>query len=1196
MNKKYIVRLSDEECAVSNVYIRKRHKKKGQVQFVNGPVPFSVPFYLFSNIRNVKNLTSTSSAFKRKVLHMEPENRNKSGDPTGRFDTGRHSKLLSSASDKAHGSIWTKIQLFWLGCKSWLWGYDFFVSYHWLSGGQYAVNLAQRLRERRYEVFLDRAEYAMGDDWKTVGERAIDNTSRLILIATREAVTISQPVEREVTRFTKRDRHVIPIVFEDRFSDLIREEFAVLRQIRDSQLFIEDNLPNLNKGPSDSTVEQLIRSHKVMRRRNVRALLVLIPALDVLAFATWAIISKGQAVSAQIEAKGALAGEMAERRSAETARDVAISEKKKALVELAHVNWVQGFDERKTDRSMVAGLHFLKAARYLEDAGELGRLRSSIHAAISLQDSIGFVIPDIRINGAKNGRNNSQVLTWGSDGYVRLWDTSSKDPVRQWRHEGSVEDAIFNRDETRILTSCADGTVRLWKTDSNTEISVFKHKNVSSAAFNEDESCILTWNSSHHTSTTWQEGTNDPPRNTSDGRARLWDLSTAQNSTGTALLREWDHDSNFSAPLLSRNGSHVVTWDADSVAWFWNVSREQPLRRWQHQGSVSGATFDKNESHVLTWSKAATVRLWRTDSDVALREWNHEASVNGASFDRNESKVLTWSNDGTAGIWDISSGSRTRRWTHDKPIVGAKFNSGETRVLTWSYDGTIRLWDIESDRLIRQFKYDGAVSDAVFNRNSSRVLVWGNSRMARLWDVESEKPIRTWVHEGELSGTAFNADESGVLTWSVDGSARVWNILSERPDNELWNAQSGLSYAVLNKNGHHVLGWGDTGNAQLWDLGSRQKRQIWNHGGDPQCGRLEDFWYINGELQKGRKPTTAIWSRPFQSLSYWNSNLTYSGSELNSDASRVLTWSNDGNAQIWEITLEKPRRVWSSECDIYGATFGNDGEMVLTWSWDGTARIFDVKSQKAIRNWQYDQELDGINHGATFNKGVSRVLTWATDHKSRLWNVVSNPPTLLWESRQNQNGAFFNLNGSKFVAWGDSGAEVWGVLDDNPQLLWKSSEPSDHISINGDATRIVTTSFNEALLWDVTRNERVRVWKSKAIVLGAMFSRDESRVLIWDRDGNVTLHDIGSDDVIRQWNLGPNPVSAAFTNDESSILTWEMRGRARLLDIFIDESMSLDERYLRYEIDSGMTLDSEGRPKILTLEEWNHKRQMVEGG
>lgn len=69
--------------------------------------------------------------------------------------------------------------------KNSLWGYDFFISYHWASGGPYAQELAEALRARGFDVFLDRAEYASGDNWQTVGEVALKNTQRLVLIATR---------------------------------------------------------------------------------------------------------------------------------------------------------------------------------------------------------------------------------------------------------------------------------------------------------------------------------------------------------------------------------------------------------------------------------------------------------------------------------------------------------------------------------------------------------------------------------------------------------------------------------------------------------------------------------------------------------------------------------------------------------------------------------------------------------------------------------------------------------------------------------------------------------------------------------------------------------------------------------------------------------------------------------------------------
>src|SRR3954470_12711143 len=101
----------------------------------------------------------------------------------------------------------------WRKLANWFWGYDYFVSYHWDSGGAYAVSLAQRLRDRNYDVFLDRREMAAGEDWKRAGQRAIRNTRRFVLVATRKAVTASTPVEYEVRLFTSRGRHVIPIVF-----------------------------------------------------------------------------------------------------------------------------------------------------------------------------------------------------------------------------------------------------------------------------------------------------------------------------------------------------------------------------------------------------------------------------------------------------------------------------------------------------------------------------------------------------------------------------------------------------------------------------------------------------------------------------------------------------------------------------------------------------------------------------------------------------------------------------------------------------------------------------------------------------------------------------------------------------------------------------------------------------------------------
>ena len=43
--------------------------------------------------------------------------------------------------------------------RNWLWGYDFFISYHWASGGTYAVNLA--VGSSRVDLQACKLEYSI---------------------------------------------------------------------------------------------------------------------------------------------------------------------------------------------------------------------------------------------------------------------------------------------------------------------------------------------------------------------------------------------------------------------------------------------------------------------------------------------------------------------------------------------------------------------------------------------------------------------------------------------------------------------------------------------------------------------------------------------------------------------------------------------------------------------------------------------------------------------------------------------------------------------------------------------------------------------------------------------------------------------------------------------------------------------------
>lgn len=65
-----------------------------------------------------------------------------------------------------------------------IFGYDCFVAYTWADGSKYADSLYEKLRAQGFTVFLDKEEYARGDNWSLLGRRALKKARQLILVAT----------------------------------------------------------------------------------------------------------------------------------------------------------------------------------------------------------------------------------------------------------------------------------------------------------------------------------------------------------------------------------------------------------------------------------------------------------------------------------------------------------------------------------------------------------------------------------------------------------------------------------------------------------------------------------------------------------------------------------------------------------------------------------------------------------------------------------------------------------------------------------------------------------------------------------------------------------------------------------------------------------------------------------------------------
>jgi WD40 repeat protein len=760
-----------------------------------------------------------------------------------------------------------------------LWGYDYFVSYHWGSGGAYAVALAQRLRDRGYDVFLDRAEYAMGDDWKGVGERALRRTQRLVLVATREAVTASKPVEHEVELFTARGRQVIPVVFfemtddgkRNTLADLSRSEHLVLRLLPESHLYIEEDLANLPRGPSDGAggvLEQLTHTYRVMRRRDVRALVLLVVAAVLTGFAAFATLSYANALT---ERNAALRAAEAEGR----AKDRANEERNRAVREarIAEAGRLAALADANRDKRLdLAALLAVEAVRteptpntrsaLLSVLQARPRIRTFLHGDTGRVTSVAFS-PDGKTLAAGAFDHNYQNR-------LMLWDLSpgaAPTPKTLAIPEGRLQSVAFSPDGRTLAGGYATigradeerNGVILWESGSLRRLSqkaLGKRQEVRSVAFSPDGATLAA---SHGYTIVGGSG----------GGVMLWDVSKSSFLAGRSL----DAPSDVASLAFSPDGRTLAggfgsgTYGDRHGVQLWDTPTgrprsDKPLAA--AEGDVVSVAFGKDGKTLAAGTndpsfrkKVSSVILWNTatlervdpaampvpEGDVGCVAFSNDGKTLAAGFSDHD-------RGGGAILWDVA----TRGRLADKPVAVPE---GEVRAVAFGPHGNtlatafgqlfgpggVVLWDLTAPQLpaVRWIEHrEGAVAGVALSPDRSLLAAGCDTGEGKgcvvLRDLRAEgsPPVESLpLTEGRPANVFFSPDGQSLLACYTDrgdrGGVAIWSVATRQrlPQTPLKVKGGKHARAAVGPDGRSVaIGYQalfGPGDLVVWDVPSRRQ-------------------------------------------------------------------------------------------------------------------------------------------------------------------------------------------------------------------------------------------------------------------------------------------------------------------------------------------------------------------------------------
>jgi WD40 repeat protein len=608
---------------------------------------------------------------------------------------------------------------------NWLWGYDFFISYHWESGGTYAVNLAAKLRDRGYDVFLDRSEYAMGDKWKKVGEIALRNTHRLVLIGTRDAIFNSKPVEHEVVTFTDRGRQCIPIFFGNTFSIEAQENRSknvVLDRMPVDTLHVEDTYENLTIGPSIAVIEKLTAAHGIMRRRQLRrrfiVLIILVLTLLVVATAIAAIYSAM-----------AWKNEQASYESAEQ--------------RLAELTLQNGHLAIYNQRDIGTGI--LWYAQTLQTCGE--QSLSARRAAALLISSWVPSLPRKWMThkyGATTvcfNRDGNKVCTaMGHPGrFFSLGDACV------WDIERDTVDSTESEEEFSVTSVASNVRGDLFATGSSDNVSLWDSTGKCIWTMPFDGAMCYSLAFSPDGSRLAAGGGYPPFDETAPGLVCIWDV------TSPSRQQRLPHDEFvWVVGFNPINPNVMVTGSEDGKVLSWNLQSPIPESR------VISASLTEDVSLLAFSSDGKTLALADQDGNLRLIDLvdnnltatlrRHDRGIVAMTFRADNSELITLDGSGGVGIWDCTNGTLLcrRECTGGQATPSGTLSLNGRQLATVSSDAKTLIWSAIPAEIggMRLRHLGHAVDSASFDSTGQTLLATSVGPVAKLfkWNAGCATP------------------------------------------------------------------------------------------------------------------------------------------------------------------------------------------------------------------------------------------------------------------------------------------------------------------------------------------------------------------------------------------------------------------------------------------------------------------------
>jgi WD40 repeat protein len=592
---------------------------------------------------------------------------------------------------------------------------------------------------------------------------------------------------------------------------------------------------------------------------------------------------------------------------------------------------------------------------------QTSQARSAITTLLTEQQENGILPADRSgVNGVTFSPDGRLLASADADGYVRLWNPATGQPVRAPLPAdpgipNGVSETVFSPDGRLLASADADGYVRLWNPATGQPAGTplpadpGTQNGVNEVAFSPNGRLLASADA--------------------DGYVRLWNPATGQ-PVGAPL--RGSNGGGVNEVAFSPDARLLASAGADGAVRLWNPVTHQPvgspLRGSSSGGAANEVAFSPNGA-LLTYS-GGTVRLWNPFTHQPAGAPVHVGSEFGVAFSP-DGLLATAGGDGTVRLWNPVSGHPVGvplQASADAldPLSGVTFSPDGKLLASSSADGTVRLWDPVTGRPAGAPRSagrgrHGGVSGVAFSPDGKLLAGGYGDGTVRLWDPVTGRLVRTLMHpnSADVTGVAFSPRGKLLASAHNDGTMRLWNPVTGHPVGAPRHASTGImdtvSGVAFSPHGKLLASADGDGTVRLWD---------------PVTGRL---------VRTLIHPSSA----------------DVSGVAFSPGGKLLASADLEGTVRLWNPVTGRAAGPpipadTGTQGGVNGVAFSPDGKLLASADVNGTVRLWNPVTGRAVgAPLPADRgNQDGVE-GVAFSPDGKLLASADADGYVRLWNPVT---------------------------------------------------------------------------------------------------------------------------------------------------------------------------------------------------------------